>query len=566
MDERWSLHHTPMTRCSVAGVPLCVMSPRETRFGSSSSPTALTPGAPTPQNTPRRGAAILGYDGPEFWNIPDRSLEYGEILIARLLGALETHGADLLYAPSWWEIHPDHLALALAAAEAVRRCPRAVRLVMYEVGVPLHPSLLLDITDLRERKQAAMACFESQLSQQAYDQHIAALNRFRTYSLPASVLAAEAFRLVSREELRVDPRRMIRPGDYYRQSHPSGAPAPLVSIVLLGWNAAKLIDALDALALQTYPNLEVLLVTDQRTAASCRTGWSGRCPLRVIDAPASTRWATAANLGLKRISGEYLAIVDDTAMLDPDHIHLLTGQLIVSTSEQAVYGGVRYARTDGDQSAAWNSAITRPDLWGGTQIPLPACLFARALIDDGCRFDEGLDALERWDFLLQVSQRTDLRHLNRITVACREPEREWETAAADDRSGESAFEKWRFRWSGRQIMDMLCRRDELLRRSEQARSALRQRLADNEEGRLLISAAAANLQAALDAQMRSNEGLHAQLTAQADDLQRLTSRVAQLDAEKTAILSSTSWRITGPLRWLVLRSGWISRKSRQGPS
>jgi LmbE family N-acetylglucosaminyl deacetylase len=149
-----------------------------------------------------QAAAILGYENPRFWDLKDREVEYGERMVGRVLEALEDSAADLLYAPSLFEVHPDHRSIAMIAAEAARRSARKVRLVMYEVGVPLPPSLLLDITDLLPRKQAAMSCFKSQLERQDYDQHVLALNRFRTYTLPRSVRAAEAYRMVDSADLR----------------------------------------------------------------------------------------------------------------------------------------------------------------------------------------------------------------------------------------------------------------------------------------------------------------------------------------------------------------------------
>ena len=150
-------------------------------------------------------AALLGYGMPEFWDLPDRGLECGEPLIRRLGESIEVHGAEWVYAPSWWEIHPDHYSLALAATEAVRRCRRPLHLVLYEIGAPLAPNRLLDITAVLERKRAAMACFPSQLALQSYDRQILALNRYRTYTLPRAVQAAEAYRVLHRDELRALP-------------------------------------------------------------------------------------------------------------------------------------------------------------------------------------------------------------------------------------------------------------------------------------------------------------------------------------------------------------------------
>ncbi|MBK9346881.1 MAG: PIG-L family deacetylase [Burkholderiales bacterium] len=146
-------------------------------------------------------AALLGYPSPAFWRLPDRGIVYGETLIDKVMAAITAAGADLVYAPAVTEMHPDHRAVAMVAAEAIRRLGAGFRLAMYEVGVPLSPNVLLDISAQVELKQRAMQCFASQLKVQAYDTHIAALNRFRTYTLPASVSMAEAYYVLDGVEL-----------------------------------------------------------------------------------------------------------------------------------------------------------------------------------------------------------------------------------------------------------------------------------------------------------------------------------------------------------------------------
>ena len=138
-------------------------------------------------------AQILGYGTPEFWGLPDGGLSYSEELAQRLADRIAQCGADLVYAPSPWENHPDHKQTQLLAAEAVLRSAPNVRLAFYEVGAALRPNVLLDITTVLETKAAAMRCFASQLEHQNYLGHIQALNFYRTYTLGADVKAAEAF-------------------------------------------------------------------------------------------------------------------------------------------------------------------------------------------------------------------------------------------------------------------------------------------------------------------------------------------------------------------------------------
>ncbi len=170
--------------------------------GAFGSPECHSDYQQTRRNETHAAAQILGYGEPVFWDLPDRGLVYEEALIERIRHAIELCPANLVYAPSWWEIHPDHSTLSLSVAEAIRRCTRQVSLLMYEVGAPLQPNRLLDITDVNDRKQAAIRCFVSQLVNQAYDQHLGALNRFRTYTLPKSVQFAEAYRFVTGADLK----------------------------------------------------------------------------------------------------------------------------------------------------------------------------------------------------------------------------------------------------------------------------------------------------------------------------------------------------------------------------
>ena len=79
------------------------------------------------------------------------------------------------------------------------------------------PNVLVDITPVLECKHKAMACFVSQLAMQAYDRHVNALNVFRTYTLPASVLAAEGFRVCTPQEARDDPYGLMFQG----HAHPA---------------------------------------------------------------------------------------------------------------------------------------------------------------------------------------------------------------------------------------------------------------------------------------------------------------------------------------------------------
>jgi len=142
----------------------------------------------------------LGYPVPEFLGVPDRGIAKHPSLVETIDQRIKSLSVSHLYCPSPSEIHPDHFATAMLGLEAARRNPM-IKLMFYEVGVPLQPNVLFDITAVHERKQQAIQCFKSQLALQMYDQHISGLNRFRSYTLSMETKQVEAFRCISGSEL-----------------------------------------------------------------------------------------------------------------------------------------------------------------------------------------------------------------------------------------------------------------------------------------------------------------------------------------------------------------------------
>jgi LmbE family N-acetylglucosaminyl deacetylase len=146
----------------------------------------------------RQAAQVIGYPEPQFWQLADRSLRYNDGLIKRIEQAIIAFAPDLVLAPSYTEVHPDHRAiaqatLAVAEAFAVKRIEDKAKridfdLAFYEVGQPLRPNHLIDIGSVYELKRQAMLCFASQLAQKPYAGHrsLKCLSYLHTRSSPQS--------------------------------------------------------------------------------------------------------------------------------------------------------------------------------------------------------------------------------------------------------------------------------------------------------------------------------------------------------------------------------------------
>ncbi len=548
-------------RHAQAGDPIHVVVVTDGAFGPNGDEVAYRL---TREREARCAAGVLGYGEPSFWGLPDRGLEYGESLIARVGRCIEELCADLVYAPSWWEIHPDHSALALATAEAVRRSARPCTLAMYEVGSPLHPNRLLDITDIRDRKQEAILCFESQVARQPYHEHIAALNRFRTYTLPATVLAAEAYRVVTREELRSGPSVMIPPGhDFRRTSALRRRPEPLVSVIIPATHRCLPEQTLDAIALQTYPHIEIIVVATRADKQNPLPKWWGRFPVHVVSEEIVLPYGQAMNRGLAAAHGQYLAFPGENDIFEPEHLAMLVERLGRSPDSRCVYSGVRVDHLlDGEvnRSEILSRPFNKHRLMVQDDISINTVLIDRDLYEAGCRFDETLDACVGWDFLLQVCELTQLIHVDRITVRSTKA-LSFGALGRDetDRPGVAAsaiFDKWRNLWTGLQWADVVGEYEQSLAQKSQEVSTLRGDLEAirkqllQSEGQ--VQTLAVQIAEALPIPKEIDRDAH----VSRDDNQETARRTQELAESLDAVYRSTSWRVTAPMRSV---SRWLRR-------
>lgn len=151
----------------------------------------------------RAAAKTLGLPEPEFFERQDAALLDDQTIESILLERLLVWRPTSLVVPSIWEMHRDHRAAAQLGLSLAKQLPTLKRLAFYEVGVPMTPNCLEDITAYQARKWQAMQDFPSQLEGQHYAEQMRGLNTFRSYTLGLDVRYAEAFYILEKEELDV---------------------------------------------------------------------------------------------------------------------------------------------------------------------------------------------------------------------------------------------------------------------------------------------------------------------------------------------------------------------------
>jgi len=368
-------------------------------------------------------ASVLGFARPECWGLLDRTLGFGEVLVQRVMQAMQSSEADVIYAPSLWESHPDHRATAMSVIEATRRLGGDRKLFLYEVSATLRPNCLIDITEVWDQKVQAMQCFVSQNINVDYPDFIGSLNRYRALTLQAAVSRAEAFEMYSADALGLpalmpfesEHRRLVARGL-------PGAPQdnPLVSVIVRTTLRTSLRQSLDSLIAQTYTNMELILVDVQGKGLSGIDLTGITFPIRLASTNAALGRAQAANLGLHEATGDHCIFLDDDDWFYPDHLAKLVNWAVRNPSVKAVHTAVACVDGGGIPSGEIFEFPYAPrELRYGNFMPIHGVLFSRKLVEMGCLFDDRFDLYEDWDFWLQVEQHTPFSFVPGISAAYR---------------------------------------------------------------------------------------------------------------------------------------------------
>ena len=421
-----------------------------------------------------KASSILGLPAPFCWGLIDRQVVYDEDLVLRMVQVIAQTGADVIYAPSPWELHPDHRATAMAAVEAVRRSVGEKKLYLYEVSAPLRPNTLIDVTTVWGLKQQAMQAFSSQERLLPYASFISALNRFRALTLFPEAEFAEAFEVYGSDHLRAGGPLLIegeRDRLLMRGIAVTSEDVPLVSVIVRTLGRRTLAKALSSIALQTYSHIEIVLVDAAGQNLPGVDVNSGRVPARMISTGAKLGRARAANVGMQSATGEYLIFLDDDDWFYPDHIAKLVLSIRQSAGVKAVHTAVECVNEGGGpMGEVFDFPYAAGELRYGNFMPIHSVLFHRSIPDAGCYFDDEFDLYEDWDFWLQVESRTSFGFASGISAAYRIHPGSGDGIQAERVRAKEAttrlYAKWGVVWSEQTF-------EELISRALSRRGALR---------------------------------------------------------------------------------------------
>ena len=141
----------------------------------------------------------------QFLRLPDGCVaDQGAVLEVALGEAMSASSADLVYAPHPGERHGDHVAVSRAVTRVLASRdarPEVAYVAWYEVWSPLPATCVVDVTAEFSCKIKGLECYESQLEITDYVRTAEGLAAYRSSQPLKGRGFAEAFALMSRDEL-----------------------------------------------------------------------------------------------------------------------------------------------------------------------------------------------------------------------------------------------------------------------------------------------------------------------------------------------------------------------------
>ena len=333
-------------------------------------------------------------------------------------------------------------------------------------------------------------------------------------------------------------------------------------------------EALASAAGQTHSPLEIILVDAAARGESAYREVSAdeRIVLVAPESPLSR--PSAANAGLARAGGEYLLFLDEDDWLATDHVELLLRFLSGQQNVRAAYSSTRKTDVGGKSTLeTFQQPFDRLLLMRDNYIPIHSLLFARGLIDEGCRFDENFAIFEDWDFWLQLSERTDFHHIDRCTAFYRSGGAS-QTADIDDhlqrfdpghklgKARAAIYDKWLRRWDGDRLNRLLGAGQRDLAESGERIVKLGGELEQLARAKQNAERKAAELYGELEKDRRERTRMEARLSSKIRELQQsnvnLQDQLQNLRRHLENVFNSRSWKMTRPYRAL---GQWFKRKT-----
>ena len=138
--------------------------------------------------------AELQVDEIYFFGESDRGLRITDQLLDKTEALLRQIQPGSIFIPTPMEYHPDHRVTAELAWQCAKRIGEiTIDVYSYEISTLAPINMLIDVTEVADKKYDVVKMYASQLTQAKYLALVQAVDTARTFSLPIDRVAAEGF-------------------------------------------------------------------------------------------------------------------------------------------------------------------------------------------------------------------------------------------------------------------------------------------------------------------------------------------------------------------------------------
>lgn len=315
---------------------------------------------------------------------------------------------------------------------------------------------------------------------------------------------------------------------------------PLVSVLVRSIGRQTLGQTLASVVAQTHAHMEVLVVAAVPDHPALPVQDAAN-RLQLVETGLALHRCEAANRAIELAKGAFMLLLDDDDWIAPDHIEVLVRALVEEPAFRVAY--VRSQTVDAQGAAEGMQVLGMPfdglRFLSGNWMPPHSVLFARSLVDEGCRFDLALDLYEDWDFWLQALQRGPFKFVDRVSAFYRihDSSGVHKQVPFEGDAYRTLYRKWRERWTENEVCGLMARNWRL----NDVQDMLAARDAELAAERFAWEADRVAMQRARELDLeRQLAGL--ELIRQAS----VPAHVHRQAVEQ--ITNSRSWRVTAPLR------------------
>ena len=146
------------------------------------------------RNEVKQAAKALGLASLQCWDEPDRGLAATPALLTKTAAEIAKISPKTVFFPAPLEAHPDHRAAAALVWQALQRSPELrVTAMPYEIGNQNPINTMIDTTAVINEKARVMTCYNSQNTENNYEELVLSLDKGRTFTMPPEVSHCEGF-------------------------------------------------------------------------------------------------------------------------------------------------------------------------------------------------------------------------------------------------------------------------------------------------------------------------------------------------------------------------------------